>query len=84
MMEPAFAYRSTKQDSSVSAYGHRSVQQRDEGRERSNVGEHHLARISSVGRLDGLVLIILLIGCSLRVVYGRLGGSMSRGNNMQT
>jgi hypothetical protein len=50
MMESAIAYRSTQQGSSVSSYGHRSVQQREEERERrSNVGEHHLARISSVG-----------------------------------
>ena len=37
MVEPAFAYRSTQQDSSVSANGHRSVQQREEGRERGVV-----------------------------------------------
>jgi hypothetical protein len=68
MMEPAIAYRSTQQDSSVSAYGHCSVQQREEERaRRSNVGGHHLARISSVGLLERLVLIIRLLRCSLRM-----------------
>jgi hypothetical protein len=85
MMEPAIVYCSTQQDSIVSAYGHCSVQQREEERERrSNVGEHHLARISSVGRLERLVLIIRLLRCSLRMLYGRIGSSRSRGMYMQT